>query len=81
MEKVGKEMEVSGSKLEARLLEGEEEEKFLEKALADRAAYLKKCQQARHGGRKGKGGRGGRKRKGNQAEDDSPPAKKAVEAE
>lgn len=76
LEKAGKEIEIIGSKLDARLLEGEEEEKFLEKALADRNAYMKKCQQARHGGRKGKGGKGSRKRKSNAADEDSPPAKR-----
>lgn len=75
IEKTGKEVEILKSKLEARLLEGEEEDTFLEKALADRSAYLKKCQQAKYG-KKGKGGRGSRKRKGNAADEDAPQAKK-----
>lgn len=76
LEKSGTEIEIVGCKLTARLLEGEEEEKFLEKALADRNAYMKKCQQSRHGGRRGKGGKFSRKRKSNAGDDESPPAKK-----
>lgn len=75
-------MEISKSKLEARLLEGEEEEKFLKKAMEDRNAYFKKCQQARQGGRKGRGrGRNMRKRKGSLEATEAPPTKKAVEEE
>ncbi|KAK6623458.1 hypothetical protein RUM43_009310 [Polyplax serrata] len=86
VEKEGKEIDVAGSKLEARLLEGEEEEQFLRKAMEDRNAYLKKCQQARQGGRRGgKGGKGRgknmRKRKGSIETSDAPSAKKTVVAE
>lgn len=86
MEKTGKEITISDCKLEARLLEGEEEDKYIEKARKDRSEYMQKCQKARHGGRKSKGHKGGkgkfnRKRRG-EAEDSSPPAKKvAQEAE
>lgn len=68
--------------MKGRLLEGEEEDNFLKKALEDKNAYFKKCQQARQGGRKGKGrgGRNNRKRKGNEDED-APPSKKTVEVE
>lgn len=86
IEKVGTELEVTNSKLTARLLEGDEENTFLETAAVVRNAALKRRQQLKKGGRKAKkakgGGRGGsgKKRKGSPIGDESPPAKKAVEA-
>ncbi|KAL0273753.1 UNVERIFIED_CONTAM: hypothetical protein PYX00_006359 [Menopon gallinae] len=81
IEKVGTELEMPNSKLTARLLEGDEENTFLETAAVVRNAALKRRQQLKKGGRKSKKDKSnnrGKKRKGSNISDKSPAAKVVI---